>query len=104
MSCTPDRSRVSRPCSLFLIGVTACAFALAAFITHKGLWAEEQAKSPKSNSPQIVKTIPTAGATDVDPKLPEITVVFDRDMGEGMSWTGGPPLFPPLDKARQSKW
>jgi RNA polymerase sigma-70 factor (ECF subfamily) len=68
------------------------------------LWAENQPKSSKSTSPQIVKTIPTAGETAVDSKLPEITVVFDRDMGEGMSWTGGPPLFPPLDKDRQSKW
>ncbi len=28
------------------------------------------------------------------PSLTEITVTFDRDMGRGMSWTGGGPDFP----------
>jgi hypothetical protein len=45
------------------------------------------------------------GATAVDPSLKEISVTFDRDMDTGgMSWTGGPPHFPPIDKSRQARW
>ena len=46
----------------------------------------------KTPYPQIMETVPKIGATDVDPALREITVTFDRDMGGGMSWTGGPPF------------
>ena len=53
--------------------------------------------------PQIVKTVPEVGATDVSPHLGEVTVTFDRDMSGGMSWTGGPPLFPPSTK-RAGRW
>jgi RNA polymerase sigma-70 factor (ECF subfamily) len=48
--------------------------------------------------------VPKAGATAVDPQLNEIRVTFDRDMEQGMSWTGGPPHFPPVDKSRQARW
>ena len=54
--------------------------------------------------PQIVKTMPERGATGVDPELQEIAVTFDRDMQKGMSWTGGPPLFPPTDETRKTRW
>lgn len=54
--------------------------------------------------PRIVKTAPRQGATGVDAALNEITVSFDREMGPGMSWTGGPPLFPPIDKSREPRW
>ena len=54
--------------------------------------------------PRIVKTSPQVGATDVAPGLQEITVTFDLDMAEGMSWTGGPPEFPPLDESRKPRW
>lgn len=53
---------------------------------------------------RIVKSSPKKGATDVDPTSGEITVTFDRDMQKGMSWTGGPPLFPPVDKTREPRW
>jgi beta-lactamase regulating signal transducer with metallopeptidase domain len=55
-------------------------------------------------APKIVKTSPAVGATDVDPKLGEISVTFDQDMSKGMSWTGSPPEFPPLDASRQPGW
>lgn len=58
----------------------------------------------KKKEPQIVKTVPETGAKDVDPALKEIRVTFDRDMQKGMSWTGGPPLFPPTEKKRPAKW
>ena len=54
--------------------------------------------------PLIVKTVPEIGATDVDPSLGEIAVTFDRDMSQGMSWTGGSPLFPPVDESRKPRW
>lgn len=44
--------------------------------------------------PRIVSTTPQVGATGVDPATREITVTFDRDMGGGMSWTGGGPDYP----------
>jgi beta-lactamase regulating signal transducer with metallopeptidase domain len=58
----------------------------------------------KTPYPQIVKTIPEQGATGVDPALKEITVVFDRDMSKGMSWTGGAPHFPTIDESREARW
>ncbi len=62
------------------------------------------AAAPQTRYPQIVKTTPKVGAKGVSPTLSEITVTFDRDMRGGMSWTGGPPLFPPIDKGRQARW
>jgi len=58
----------------------------------------------KTDYPQIVETSPARGATDVDPNCKEIRVTFDRDMGKGMSWTGGAPLFPASDKSRKPRW
>lgn len=58
----------------------------------------------KTPWPQIVKTVPEMGATDVDPSLDQIEITFDRDMGKGMSWTGGPPHFPKSDKTRKANW
>jgi beta-lactamase regulating signal transducer with metallopeptidase domain len=62
--------------------------------------ADDVAKS----APQIVKAIPAVGAKDVDPGLAEISVTFDRDMGKGMSWTGSPPQFPPIDESQKARW
>ncbi|MEX2114803.1 MAG: M56 family metallopeptidase [Pirellulales bacterium] len=58
----------------------------------------------ETSYPQIVKSVPDAGATGVPATLTQITVTFDRDMQGGMSWTGGPPLFPPVDESRQPRW
>lgn len=66
--------------------------------------ASEAAHEATSAWPRVVKSSPEKGGTDVDPALTEISVTFDRDMGRGMSWTGGPPLFPPLDKTREARW
>lgn len=54
--------------------------------------------------PAIVSTTPEVGATDVDPALTEITVAFDRDMGGGMSWTGGGPDFPKSASGARARW
>ena len=52
--------------------------------------------------PKIVKTSPQIGETDVDPELTEITVTFDQDMAEGMSWTGGKPDVPPVQPGKEA--
>lgn len=54
--------------------------------------------------PRIVATSPKVGDTDVDPNLKEITVTFDRDMGGGMSWTGGGSEFPPSPEGQKAQW
>lgn len=64
----------------------------------------ESAQTPKADYPQIIKAVPDFGETGIDPELAEITVIFDRDMGQGMSWTGGAPLFPPVDESRKPRW
>ena len=64
----------------------------------------DAAKDLTTAYPVVVATSPKNFAADVDPDLKEISVTFDRPMGKGMSWTGGPPLFPPVDKSRQARW
>ncbi len=54
--------------------------------------------------PQIVRTAPAVGASGVDPATKEIRITFDRDMSKGMSWTGGGPEFPPIDKSARPRW
>jgi hypothetical protein len=55
-------------------------------------------------APQVVSCSPTRGASDVDPALKEITVTFDQDMEEGMSWTGGGPEFPSIPEGKKAHW
>ena len=52
----------------------------------------------------IVETSPKIGATEVDPATTEISVTFDRDMGGGMSWTGGGPDFPKSPEGNMATW
>lgn len=54
--------------------------------------------------PVVTQTSPKNFATDVPADLTEISVTFDRPMQKGMSWTGGPPHFPPIDRNRQPRW
>ncbi|TWT83091.1 Methicillin resistance mecR1 protein [Planctomycetes bacterium CA13] len=71
------------------------------------LGAEDVAATNKASTgqaPKLVTSTPAIGQTDVKVSLDEIRVTFDRDMGKGMSWTGGPPLFPPVDKSRKAQW
>lgn len=65
---------------------------------------ETKPAPPKTPYPQIVKLTPAPGSTKIDPSVNEIRVTFDRDMGEGMSWTGGGPEFPTVDKSRTAGW
>jgi RNA polymerase sigma-70 factor (ECF subfamily) len=49
--------------------------------------------------PVVVKTVPEAGAAEVDPKLTEIKVTFSKDMRDGAwSWaTLSKESFPTMD-------
>ena len=38
------------------------------------------------------------------PRLTEITVTFNQEMGGGMSWTGGGPEFPPSPEGQKAEW
>jgi hypothetical protein len=58
----------------------------------------------KANAPKVLFTKPVDGAKDVDPALTEITVTFDQDMSEGMSWTGGGPEYPKCPSGKQAQW
>ncbi len=64
--------------------------------------ADEENSVP--TTARLVQSNPKPGETGVDPALTEISLTFDRDMDKGMSWTGGPPLFPPVDKTREAHW
>jgi hypothetical protein len=57
-----------------------------------------------AGAPQIVSSSPARGASDVEPSLKEITVTFDRDMEEGMSWTGGGQEFPAMPEDKKAHW
>jgi RNA polymerase sigma-70 factor (ECF subfamily) len=53
----------------------------------------------ESVPPVVVKTVPEAGAADVDPKLTEIKVTFSKDMQDGSySWVSlSRESFPKVD-------
>jgi beta-lactamase regulating signal transducer with metallopeptidase domain len=55
-------------------------------------------------APRIVKMEPENGAKDVDPKLSEIVVTFDRPMAGGFSWTGGGEHFPTIPQGKKPSW
>jgi len=54
--------------------------------------------------PRIIASIPEDGATNVDPAIAEVAVTFDRDMGGGMSWTGGSPGMPEGRPGMRPAW
>lgn len=88
-----------------LVPRLASLLLLTAGQTSGFLAAEEKAgEKQKINYPQILKTIPEIGATDVPVNTKEIRVTFDRNMGDGMSWTGGKPFFPTIDPSKKARW
>jgi LysM repeat protein len=73
-------------------------FALLAIavIVPLAVWAQSQKLSVQTAPPVVVKTVPVAGATDVDPALTEIKVTYSKAMQDGSwSWsTWGEENFP----------
>ncbi|HVA45926.1 MAG TPA: M56 family metallopeptidase [Pirellulales bacterium] len=110
MNYHPLKRRFGWPSRLAIVATAVLLLPMApgagdrpAAIAQEAAAPADNAK-PKDAHPRMVKSSPPQGATGVDPALKEISVTFDRDMEQGMSWTGGPPLFPPVDKSRQARW
>jgi RNA polymerase sigma-70 factor (ECF subfamily) len=91
-----------------------CIVMAAALLTTLGMGMLANAQTDNSAStatsenpnvaPHIIATSPKVGTKDVDPKLKEITVTFDRDMTRGMSWTGGGPDYPDSPDGARAHW
>ena len=73
----------------------------AIYFTTKGASQDLKRMTAK---PQIVGLNPKNGTMDVDPKLTEIRVSFNVEMGEGFSWTGGGPEFPKVPEGKRPYW
>jgi hypothetical protein len=71
--------------------------ALVTCVACAAAWAEDV--TLESVPPVVVKTVPEAGAGDVDPKLTEIKVSFSKTMQDGTwSWsTLSKESFPKVD-------
>src|ERR1035438_2321308 len=90
--------------------ITMAATLLAGF--GLGMLANAQTDNSASSAasqnpnvaPHIIATSPKVGSKDVDPKLKEITVTFDRDMTRDMSWTGGGPDYPNSPDGARAHW
>lgn len=73
----------------------------AIFFTTEG--ASEKLKN-QVRIPSIVSITPENGASDVNPSVTEIRVVFDMPMGGGFSWTGGGATFPEIPAGQKPSW
>jgi len=61
---------------------------------------QEEPKGP----PKVVETFPKIGDPDVDSGILAILVTFDRDMSDGISWTGGGDYYPKLTEGKKPEW
>jgi beta-lactamase regulating signal transducer with metallopeptidase domain len=88
--------------------VAACLLAGLGLVTLTDAQTSDNSSAATSKNPnaapRIIATSPKVGAKEVDPALKEITVTFDRDMGGGMSWTGGGPDFPKSPEGAKAHW
>ena len=81
-----------------IIGITLAATLLAAVAVAQ----TAKQVSVKSMPPSVVKTVPPAGATDVDPALKELTFTFSKPMMDG-SWSACQISDETYPKAREGK-
>ena len=65
-----------------IMGITLAATVLA----FAAMAQTARQVSVKAMPPSVVKTVPPAGATDVDPELTELSFTFSKDMMDG-SWS-----------------
>ena len=73
------------------------------FMTGVGMAEDQTRITVKSMPPSVVKTVPQAGDTAVNPSLKEISVTFSKDMmtKEMCSWCSqSPETFPEIDKTK----
>lgn len=55
--------------------------------------------------PRVVSTEPALGQAEVDPALAEVSVTFDQDMGQGVSWSGKEnETFPGVPEGSKASW
>jgi len=69
----------------------------------KKLSESSQQQKAWSMPPSVVKTVPEAGETGVDPSLEEVSVTFSKDMMTKQMWSWCSQTaesFPQIDKAR----
>jgi RNA polymerase sigma-70 factor (ECF subfamily) len=57
---------------------------------------------PMGNPPRIVSSSPADGAKDVDPATAQVTITFNQDMGQGITFNGEGASFPFLPGANAS--
>lgn len=70
-----------------ILSLTGIAIVIALLGVTAVLHAQNGGRfSVKAMRPVVVKTVPQAGDTEVDPSLQEIKVTFSKDMADG-SWT-----------------
>lgn len=91
---------------LAIVAAAAVLLPMAPGVSRQLDAQEASSRPPATDSsyPQIVRTVPKVGATGVRTSLKALRVTFDRDMSKGMSWTGGPPHFPPTAAGQQARW
>jgi hypothetical protein len=79
---------------------TMSAWVLIAAVAAVAAGAEDENVTVKSMPPSVVKTIPQAGDTAVDPATKEIQVTFSKDMLTDRMWAvvqTSKKTFPTLD-------
>ena len=84
--------------------LVVCCAALILFVP--GWVSAEEELSVVNAPPVVVKTIPEAGASDVDPSTKEIRVTFSKEMTDGSwSWStaGAKDKFPKGEKCFYDK-
>jgi hypothetical protein len=88
------RGSRKEPAMKLFVGLCAC---LALAFAASGKRAEDLTVA--TAPPVVVKTVPQAGAADVDPSRKEISVTFSKDMDDvGWSWVQlSDETFPKLD-------
>ncbi len=70
----------------------------------KGAPAEQVAPTVENLPPSVVRTVPQAGATNVDPNLDQIEVTFSKDMKTKRMWAWcqiSSDTFPEADESRE---
>jgi hypothetical protein len=83
---------------------TIAAAGIVAIAAAGGIGAAEKAQvSVKTMPPSVVKTVPQAGETNVNPNLTEVRATFSKDMITKEMWSWcyqTPETFPEIDKTK----
>jgi len=104
---TVDADTKDGPRRFFVVDTEAGKAEYVAAFERQGVSRSQTPENPaaaesislESAPPVVVKTVPAAGSTDVDPNLTEVTVTFSKPMRDGSwSWsTWGQDTFPEIN-------